>query len=62
MAVLKKVVALCPFYDREAGVSRKEGESFEVTAKRLRELNACGTEQGGRELVAEQKAAGGASK
>lgn len=52
-AAMKYVVALCPFYDMEAGVNRKAGEEFECTAKRMEELNACGPEQGGVPLVNE---------
>lgn len=45
------VVALTDFYDVGAKVNRKKGEEFDVTAKRLSELNACGVEQGGVPLV-----------
>ena len=53
MAALKHVKALVPFYDRAERVNRKAGEEFDVTAKRLAELNACGVEQGGKPLVEE---------
>lgn len=57
-----KVKALVPFYDKAAKVNRAEGEEFEVTAKRVSELNACGTEQGGKPLVEELKPARKAAK
>jgi len=40
-----KVKVIAPFYDKAADVSRAVGEEFEVSAKRLAELNACGREQ-----------------
>lgn len=51
-----KVRALVPFYDRAEDANREQGEEFEVTRKRLSELNACGAEQCFEPLVEEVKA------
>lgn len=48
-----KVKALVDFYDIEAKVNRAKGEVFDADDERIAQLNACGTEQGGKPLVAE---------
>lgn len=52
MAGLVHVTAVRDFYDERERVSRKEGESFDVTKSRLKELNACGLKQCYEPLVA----------
>lgn len=46
-----KVEALVDFYDISEKLNRRKGDVFDVSPDRMAELNACGPEQCGAELV-----------
>lgn len=46
-----KAKVLHRFFDVKAKVDRKQGEEFEATAARVREINAAGAKQGIAQLV-----------
>lgn len=57
-----KIQALAPFYDVEAKVDRKRGDVWEVTAARLKAINAAGFGNLAEAVEAEEKPAKSAPK